>query len=357
MNDLILVTGGAGFIGSNFILQWIGSEASRVLNLDKLTYAGNLQNLQSVEANPRYSFIQGDILDRDFIGGLLAREQPRAVVHFAAESHVDRSIHGPGDFILTNVNGTFSLLEESRAYWSALSAPDRDAFRFLHVSTDEVYGSLGPNDPAFTETTAYAPNSPYSASKASSDHLVRAYRHTYGMPVVTTNCSNNYGPHQFPEKLIPLMILNACQGKPLPVYGDGKNVRDWLYVEDHCRAIRTVLARGRLGETYNVGGRSEKNNLEIVGAVCKLLDELRPDDPVVPHEKLITFVKDRPGHDRRYAMDTRKIERELNWHPQETFESGIRKTVCWYLEHEEWVRDVASGSYRQWMAKHYASER
>ncbi|MFZ0477741.1 MAG: dTDP-glucose 4,6-dehydratase [Terriglobales bacterium] len=357
MENLILVTGGAGFIGSNFILQWIASEPSRVLNLDKLTYAGNLQNLQSVEADPRYNFAQGDIVDRDFIANLLAREKPRAIIHFAAESHVDRSIHGPGDFILTNVNGTFSLIEESRAYWSALSESDRAAFRFLHVSTDEVYGSLGPNDPAFTETTAYAPNSPYSASKASSDHLVRAYRHTYGMPVLTTNCSNNYGPLQFPEKLIPLMILNACQGKALPVYGDGKNVRDWLYVEDHCRAIRTVLAHGRLGETYNIGGRSEKNNLEIVGAICKLLDELRPNDPVVPHEKLITFVKDRPGHDRRYAMDTRKIERELDWHPQETFDSGIRKTVRWYLEHEDWVRDVTSGSYRQWMAKHYASER
>ena len=357
MENLILVTGGAGFIGSNFILQWIASESARVLNLDKLTYAGNLQNLQSIEADPRYSFAKGDIVDRDFIATLLARKKPRAIVHFAAESHVDRSIHGPGDFILTNVNGTFSLLEESRAYWSALTEADRAAFRFLHVSTDEVYGSLGPNDPAFTEATAYAPNSPYSASKASSDHLVRAYRHTYGMPVLTTNCSNNYGPLQFPEKLIPLMIFNACQGKPLPVYGDGQNVRDWLYVEDHCRAIRTVLAHGHLGETYNIGGRSEKNNLEIVGTVCKRLDELRPNDPVVPHEKLITFVKDRPGHDRRYAMDTRKIERELNWHPQETFDSGIRKTIRWYLEHEDWVRDVTSGSYRQWMAKHYASER
>ena len=357
MENLILVTGGAGFIGSNFILQWIASEPSRVLNLDKLTYAGNLQNLQSIEGNPRYSFVQGDIVDRGFIASLLAREKPRAIVHFAAESHVDRSIHGPGDFILTNVNGTFSLLEESRAYWTALSEADRAAFRFLHVSTDEVYGSLGPNDPAFTETTPYAPNSPYSASKASSDHLVRAYRHTYGMPVLTTNCSNNYGPLQFPEKLIPLMILTACQGKPLPVYGDGQNVRDWLYVEDHCRAIRTVLAHGRLGETYNIGGRSEKNNLEIVGAICKLLDELRPNDPVVPHDKLITFVKDRPGHDRRYAMDTRRIERELNWHPQETFDSGIRKTIRWYLEHEDWVRDVTSGSYRQWMEKHYARER
>ena len=288
---------------------------------------------------------------------LLTREKPRAIVHFAAESHVDRSIHGPDDFIRTNVNGTFSLLEEARAYWSALPESDRALFRFLHVSTDEVYGSLGPSDPPFSETTPYAPNSPYSASKAASDHLVRAYHHTYGLPVLTTNCSNNYGPFQFPEKLIPLMILNACQGKSLPVYGDGKNVRDWLYVEDHCRAIRKVLARGRVGETYNIGARSEKNNLEIVGAICQLLDGLRPADPVVPHNQLITFVKDRPGHDRRYAMDTRKIERELDWHPQESFASGLEKTVRWYLEHEDWVRSVTSGSYRQWMAKHYASER
>ena len=298
----------------------------------------------------------GDIVDRDLVRGLLDREQPRAIVHFAAESHVDRSIHGPDDFIRTNVNGTFSLLEEVRAYWTALSAADRAAFRFLHVSTDEVYGSLGPSDPAFSETTAYAPNSPYSASKAASDHLVRAYHHTYGIPVLTTNCSNNYGPHQFPEKLIPLIILNACAGKALPVYGDGKNVRDWLYVEDHCRAIRTVLHRGHAGETYNIGGRIEKMNLEIVGIICDMLDELRPKDPVVPHRKLITFVKDRPGHDRRYAMDTSKIERELNWRPQETFESGIGKTVRWYLEHEDWVGDVTSGSYRQWMAKHYVTE-
>ena len=357
MEDLILVTGGAGFIGSNFILQWIAAEPARILNLDKLTYAGNLNNLRAVEAHPRYRFEQGDIVDRDFVRELAQREQPRAIIHFAAESHVDRSIHGPDDFVRTNVNGTFSLLEEARAYWSALPETERAAFRFLHVSTDEVYGSLGPHDPAFSETTPYAPNSPYSASKAASDHLVRAYYHTYGLPVLTTNCSNNYGPHQFPEKLIPLMILNACGGKPLPVYGDGENVRDWLYVEDHCRAIRTVLAQGRVGETYNIGGRSEKKNLEIIGAICELLDELRPNDPAVPHSKLVTFVKDRPGHDRRYAMDTRKIEGELNWHPLETFESGIRKTVCWYLEHEDWVRDVTSGSYRQWMAKNYATER
>ena len=356
MEDLILVTGGAGFIGSNFILQWIASEGARILNLDKLTYAGNLNNLRAVETHPRYCFGQGDIVDRELLRNLLRCEQPRAIVHFAAESHVDRSIHGPDDFVRTNVNGTFNLLEEARAYWSALPDPDRASFRFLHVSTDEVYGSLGPSDPAFSETTPYAPNSPYSASKAASDHLVRAYHHTYGLPVLTTNCSNNYGPYQFPEKLIPLMILNACAGKSLPVYGDGENVRDWLYVEDHCRAIRDVLSHGRVGDTYNIGGRSERKNLEIVGAICTLLDELRPNDPAVPHRKLITFVKDRAGHDRRYAMDTRKIERELNWRPLETFESGMRKTVCWYLEHEDWVRDVTSGSYRQWIAKHYATE-
>jgi dTDP-glucose 4,6-dehydratase len=362
MDDLILVTGGAGFIGSNFILHCLAadrpaSESLRILNLDKLTYAGNLHNLRAVENHPRYRFGQGDIVDRDFIRHLLTRERPRAIVHFAAESHVDRSIHGPDDFIRTNVNGTFSLLEESRAYWSALSPADRAKFRFLHVSTDEVYGSLGPADSAFSEDTPYAPNSPYSASKAASDHLVRAYHHTYGLPVLTTNCSNNYGPHQFPEKLIPLMVLNACAGKPLPVYGDGENVRDWLYVEDHCRALRTVLSHGHIGETYNVGGGSEKKNLEIVSAICALLDELRPDDPVVPHKQLVTFVKDRPGHDRRYAMNTTKIERELNWRPQETFVTGIRKTIRWYLRHEDWVRDVTSGSYRQWMAKQYATER
>ncbi|MGA9472268.1 MAG: dTDP-glucose 4,6-dehydratase [Terriglobales bacterium] len=357
MEDLILVTGGAGFIGSNFILQWIASEHARVVNLDKLTYAGNLNNLHTIEAHPSYRFERGDILDRKLLPTLLAREQPRAVVHFAAESHVDRSIHGPDDFIRTNVNGTFALLEETRAYWSALPESDRGAFRFLHVSTDEVYGSLGSSDPAFTENTPYAPNSPYSASKAASDHLARAYHHTYGLPILTTNCSNNYGPLQFPEKLIPLVILNACQDKPLPVYGDGKNIRDWLYVEDHCRAIRAVLARGRVGETYNIGGRSEKNNLEIVGSICKLLDQLRPNDPTVPHNKLITFVKDRPGHDRRYAMNTEKIQRELDWHPQETFATGIEKTIRWYLEHDDWVRDVTSGSYRQWMTKQYATER
>jgi dTDP-glucose 4,6-dehydratase len=356
MDDLILVTGGAGFIGSNFILQWIAAESSAVANLDKLTYAGNLNNLESVDRNPRYRFHQGDIVERELVANLLAREKPRAIVHFAAESHVDRSIHGPDDFVRTNVNGTFSLLEETRAYWSALAESDRAVFRFLHVSTDEVYGSLGLDDPPFSETNPYAPNSPYSASKAASDHLVRAYHHTYGLPVLTTNCSNNYGPYQFPEKLIPLMILNACEGKRLPIYGDGQNIRDWLYVEDHCHAIRTVLARGKVGETYNIGGSSEKANLEIVGSICALLDHLRPLDPVFPHKELISFVKDRPGHDRRYAMDTRKIQRELGWQPQETFESGMEKTVRWYLEHEDWVRDVISGSYRQWIDKHYATE-
>jgi dTDP-glucose 4,6-dehydratase len=356
MKNLILVTGGAGFIGSNFILQWMASESAAILNLDKLTYAGNPNNLRAVEAHPRYRFERGDIVDRDFLRELLRREQPCAIIHFAAESHVDRSIHGPDDFIRTNINGTFNLLEEARAYWSALPEIDSALFRFLHISTDEVYGSLSPGDPAFAETTPYSPNSPYSASKAASDHLVRAHHHTYGFPALTTNCSNNYGPYQFPEKLIPLMILNACAGKPLPVYGDGKNVRDWLYVEDHCRAIRAVLSRGRVGQTYNIGGRSEKTNLDIVGAICEILDELRTNDPVVPHDKLVSFVKDRPGHDRRYAMDTRKVERELQWKPIETFESGIRKTVRWYLEHEDWVRDVTSGSYCQWMAKHYATE-
>ncbi|MBZ5657836.1 MAG: dTDP-glucose 4,6-dehydratase [Acidobacteriia bacterium] len=351
---MILVTGGAGFIGSNFVLQWLAHESARVVNLDKLTYAGNPRNLESIAEHPGYSFQQGDIVDRELVARLLQSERPRAIVHFAAESHVDRSIHGPDDFVRTNVNGTFSLLEEARTYWSALSEADQRAFRFLHVSTDEVYGSLGPSDPAFTETTPYAPNSPYSASKAASDHLVRAYHHTYGLPTLTTNCSNNYGPYQFPEKLIPLMILNACSGKPLPVYGDGQNVRDWLYVEDHCSAIRIVLAEGQAGETYNIGGCVEKKNMEIVNTICDLLDELRPGDPVVPHRKLVSFVKDRLGHDRRYAMDATKIERELSWRPKETFETGIRKTVNWYLQHEDWVRDVTSGGYRQWIAKNYS---
>jgi dTDP-glucose 4,6-dehydratase len=350
----ILVTGGAGFIGSNFILQWLAAEGTPAVNLDKLTYAGNLGNLENISVDSRYSFVHGDIGDRKLVSDLLERCQPRAIVHFAAESHVDRSIHGPDDFVRTNVNGTFSLLEETRAYWMELAKEEKGSFRFLHVSTDEVYGSLKPNDPAFSETTPYSPNSPYSATKAASDHLVRAYHHTYGMPVLTTNCSNNYGPYQFPEKLIPLTILNAMNGKAIPVYGDGKNVRDWLFVADHCDAIRTVLARGKIGDTYNVGGRNEKPNLEIVHAICSILDELRPTDPVVPHSKLITYVQDRPGHDRRYAMDTRKIERELNWQPKETFESGIRKTVEWYLTNDAWIREVTTGHYREWIATQYS---
>ncbi len=348
------MTGGAGFIGSNFVLQWLATEGTPVVNLDKLTYAGNLGNLQEISADSRYSFVHGDIGDRKLVSDLLGRSRPRAIVHFAAESHVDRSIHGPDDFVRTNVNGTFGLLEEARAYWTELGNEDKVRFRFLHVSTDEVYGSLKPEEAAFSETTPYSPNSPYSATKAASDHLVRAYHHTYGMPVLTTNCSNNYGPYQFPEKLIPLTILNAMNGKAIPVYGDGKNVRDWLYVADHCDAIRAVLSRGKVGETYNVGGRNEKPNLEIVHAICSILDELRPADPVVPHSKLITYVVDRPGHDRRYAMDTRKIERELKWQPGETFESGIRKTVEWYLANETWIREVTSGHYREWIATQYS---
>jgi len=355
MDQPILVTGGAGFIGSNFILQWMATEKSPVINLDKLTYAGNLRNLESVSSDPRYQFVRGDILDRELMSSLFRRHQPQAVVHFAAESHVDRSIRGPDDFIRTNVNGTFSLLEEARAYWSSLSGREAERFRFLHISTDEVYGSLAPDDPAFSEQTAYAPNSPYSASKAAADHLVRAYHHTYGLPTLTTNCSNNYGPYQFPEKLLPLIILNACHGKSLPVYGDGKNVRDWLYVEDHCEAVRTVLARGQVGATYNIGGWNEKYNLEVIETICSILDELRPDDPVVPHRQLITFVKDRPGHDRRYAIDARKIESELSWKPRESFESGIRKTVRWYLDNEAWINEVTSGAYRQWIETHYAT--
>lgn len=353
MHNLIVVTGGAGFIGSNFILQRMRDESASMVNFDKLTYAGNPHNLESIADNPRYHFVQGDIIDRELVRKTLARHQPRAIVHFAAESHVDRSIRGPDDFIHTNVNGTFALLEEVRAYWSSLEEPDRARFRFLHVSTDEVYGSLGPDDPPFSETTAYAPNSPYAASKAASDHLVRAYHHTYGLPTLTTNCSNNYGPFQFPEKLIPLLILNAQQGKPLPVYGDGKNVRDWLYVEDHCEAIAAVLAQGTPGETYNIGGSNEKPNIEIVYRICDLLDEVSPAKGVSRRE-LITFVKDRPGHDRRYAIDARKIERELQWKPKETFDTGLRKTVRWYLENEAWVRDVTSGSYREWIATHYS---
>ncbi len=354
MRNTILVTGGAGFIGSNFILRRMKAEDVSVVNLDKLTYAGNPRNLEAIAGNPRYEFVQGDIGDRGLIRRLLEKHQPGAIVHFAAESHVDRSIRGPDDFIRTNVDGTFALLEETRAYWTALSPEAQRQFRFLHVSTDEVFGSLSPNDPPFCETTPYAPNSPYAASKAASDHLVRAYHHTYGLPTLTTNCSNNYGRFQFPEKLIPLMILNARDGKPLPVYGDGKNVRDWLYVEDHCEAIAFVLERGRSGGTYNVGGWNEKPNLEIVETICDLVDEMKPGIGRSRRE-LITFVKDRPGHDRRYAMDARKIERELGWKPKETLESGLRKTVRWYLENDDWVREVTTGSYRQWIATHYSS--
>jgi dTDP-glucose 4,6-dehydratase len=349
---LILVTGGAGFIGANFVLDWLATEGTPVVNLDKLTYAGNPGNLEPLRGNDRHRFVHADINDRERVGALLRQHRPRAIVHFAAESHVDRSIHGPGEFVHTNVVGTFSLLEEARAYWSALEGGERERFRFLHVSTDEVYGSLGSDDPAFSETTPYAPNSPYAASKAGSDHLVRAYHHTYGLPTVTTNCSNNYGPLQFPEKLIPLMILNALAGKPLPVYGDGKNVRDWLYVGDHCAGIRAALARGRPGETYNIGGRSEKTNLEVVHTLCAILDQLRPAG--APHARLITFVRDRPGHDRRYAIDARKIERELGWTPQERFESGLRRTVQWYLEHKSWTDSVTSGAYRHWIDANYS---
>ncbi|MCL4470393.1 MAG: dTDP-glucose 4,6-dehydratase [Gammaproteobacteria bacterium] len=353
---MILVTGGAGFIGSNFILDWIAATGEAVVNLDKLTYAGNLENLASLKGDARHVFVQGDINDRKLVAKLLAGHSPRAIVHFAAESHVDRSIHGPGEFIQTNINGTFSLLEEARAYWQGLQDAEKAAFRFLHVSTDEVYGSLGPDDPPFTETTAYAPNSPYSASKAASDHLVRAYHHTYGLPALTTNCSNNYGAFQFPEKLIPLIILNALNGKPLPIYGDGLNVRDWLYVGDHCAAIREVLARGRPGETYNIGGWNEKTNLDVVRTVCAILDELKPNPGITHYSSLITYVKDRPGHDRRYAIDARKIERELGWKPVETFETGIRKTVAWYLDNMDWVENVVSGEYRAWVGRQYGNE-
>ena len=354
MQNAILVTGGAGFIGSNFILQRMECDPAAIVNLDKLTYAGNLHNLEAISHEARYEFVHGDIADRDLVRSLLDRRKPRAIVHFAAESHVDRSISGPDDFIRTNISGTFALLEEVRAYWGRLSDGERKDFRLLHVSTDEVFGSLGPADPAFSENTPYAPNSPYAASKAASDHLVRAYHHTYGLPVLTTNCSNNYGRFQFPEKLIPLMILNARDGKPLPVYGDGQNVRDWLYVDDHCEAIAIVLARGRIGETYNIGGWNEKRNIEIVEIVCDIVDEIAGPQGARRRE-LITFVKDRPGHDRRYAMDASKIERDLGWRPRETFETGISKTVLWYLENEAWVRDVTSGGYRQWIESHYFS--
>jgi len=351
---MILVTGGAGFIGANFILDWLQTCDEPVINLDKLTYAGNPENLASLADDRRYCFVRGDIGDSGLVGRLLAEHQPRALINFAAESHVDRSIHGPEDFIQTNIVGTFRLLEEVRAHWNALEDGAKAAFRFVHVSTDEVYGSLAPNDPPFTELNRYEPNSPYSASKASSDHLVRAYHHTYGLPLLTTNCSNNYGPYQFPEKLIPLVIHNALAEKPLPIYGDGLQVRDWLYVGDHCSAIRAVLADGRLGETYNVGGWNEMPNIEVVRTLCAILDRLQPRRNGLPYADLITYVKDRPGHDRRYAIDAGKIDRELGWKPAETFASGIEKTVRWYLDHACWVANVTSGTYRQWLDTNYA---
>jgi dTDP-glucose 4,6-dehydratase len=346
------VTGGAGFIGANFVLDWLATQRSPVVNLDKLTYAGNLENLASLKADKRHVFVKGDINDRALVGKLLHDHRPRAIVHFAAESHVDRSIEGPDAFVQTNVMGTFALLQEARAYWSALKPPEKDAFRFLHVSTDEVYGSLGLTDPEFTETTPYAPNSPYAASKAAADHLVRACHHTYGLPTLTTNCSNNYGPYQFPEKLIPLMILNGLREKPMPIYGDGSNIRDWLHVADHCAAVRLVLAKGRPGETYNIGCRSEMENVDVVRAICALLDEAHPKR--APHEKLVQFVKDRPGHDRRYAMDPRKIERELGWKPVHSFAAGLRKTVEWYLDNGKWADNVTSGEYKKWIDANYA---
>jgi dTDP-glucose 4,6-dehydratase len=361
---MILVTGGAGFIGSNFICRWCKHSDEAVVNLDALTYAGNLENLRSIEDSEQYTFVHGDITDAALLESLFKQYQPRAVIHFAAESHVDRSIHGPEAFVHTNVFGTFRLLEASRQYWQELGAPEKQDFRFLHVSTDEVYGTLAPDDPPFSETTPYAPNSPYSASKASSDHLVRSYFHTYGLPVLTSNCSNNYGPFQFPEKLIPLVIANALAGKPLPIYGDGQQVRDWLYVEDHCRAIEEILGAGTCGETYNIGGWNEIANIDIVKTICTLLDELAPrtqhSEPntqnstfKTQHSKLITYVKDRPGHDRRYAIDARKIERELGWKPQETFDSGIKKTVQWYLDNPAWVARVQDGTYREWIEQNY----
>jgi len=350
---MILVTGGAGFIGSNFVLDWCAQSDEPVINLDALTYAGNLENLVALDGNPAHVFVRGGIGDFDLVAKLLAEHKPRAVVNFAAESHVDRSIHGPEDFIQTNIVGTFRLLEAVRAHFGGLSAEEKAAFRFLHVSTDEVYGSLAKDDPAFTESNRYEPNSPYSASKAASDHLVRAYHHTYGLPVLTTNCSNNYGPYHFPEKLIPLCIHNALAGKPLPIYGDGQQIRDWLYVKDHCSAIRRVLEAGRLGEVYNVGGWNEKANLEVVHTLCAILDELSPRADGKSYKEQITFVTDRPGHDRRYAIDATKLERELGWKPAETFETGIRKTVQWYLDNQAWVKNVTSGAYREWLGKHY----
>ena len=350
---MIFVTGGAGFIGSNFVLDWLAEQGEPVLNFDKLTYAGNLNNLAALKEDARHLFVQGDICDSAQVLALFEQHKPRAVVHFAAESHVDRSIHGPGEFINTNINGTFALLEAARAYWTPMAAGEKAAFRFLHISTDEVYGTLGPNDPPFTETTTYAPNSPYSASKAASDHLVRSYHHTYGLPVLTTNCSNNYGPYHFPEKLIPLIISNALAGKALPIYGDGKQVRDWLYVSDHCAAIRRVLADGVPGEVYNVGGWNEMANIDVVHTLCDILDREAPK--AGSYRDQITYVTDRPGHDRRYAIDASKLERELGWKPAETFESGIRKTVQWYLANQAWVADVQSGAYMHWVDKNYAN--
>ena len=351
----LLVTGGAGFIGSNFVIDWLDKGGETVVNLDVLTYAGNPENLASLNGDARHVFVKAGIGDFDHVARLLAEHRPRAIVNFAAESHVDRSIHGPEDFIQTNIVGTFRLLEAVRAYWSGLDAQAKEAFRFLHVSTDEVYGSLGVDDPAFTESHRYEPNSPYSASKAASDHLVRAYHHTYGVPVLTTNCSNNYGPYHFPEKLIPLVIHNALAGKPLPIYGDGQQIRDWLYVKDHCSAIRRVLEAGKPGETYNIGGWNEKANLDVVHTLCDILDELQPRADGRSYRTQITFVKDRPGHDRRYAIDASKLERELGWKPAETFESGIRKTVRWYLDNQAWVQNVTSGAYRDWVGKHYGA--
>lgn len=354
---MILVTGGAGFIGSNFVLDWLQQSDEPVLNLDKLTYAGNLANLADIEFHPGHHFVQGDIADAELVGQLLQQYQPRAIVNFAAESHVDRSIHGPMDFIQTNIVGTFNLLQCARAYWQQCTPAQQVAFRFLHVSTDEVYGSLAPQDAAFTEQHVYQPNSPYSASKASSDHLVRAWYHTYQLPVLTTNCSNNYGPYHFPEKLIPLMIVNALAGKPLPIYGDGQQIRDWLYVKDHCHAIRTVLASGRVGETYNIGGWNEQANIDVVRQICVLLDQLQPRADGVSYQEQMTFVQDRPGHDQRYAIDASKIKQELGWQPQESFASGLAKTVQWYLQHTDWVEQVTSGAYKAWVQHHYQTEK
>ena len=353
----ILVTGGAGFIGSNFVLHWIQSCKGRVINLDALTYASNLGNLASIEDNPDHVFVHGNICDGQLIAGTLAAYKPRAIIHFAAESHVDRSIVGPDAFLKTNIDGTFTLLQSARAYMATLNEDERKDFRFVHVSTDEVYGTLEPGDPAFSETTPFAPNSPYAASKAASDFLARAWLHTYNLPVLVTNCSNNYGPYQFPEKLIPLMITHALTGKPLPIYGDGLQVRDWLFVSDHCRAIVEVLERGVVGETYNIGGNNQRSNLEVVHTICSLLDEFVPDSPYKPHNQLITYVKDRPGHDRRYAIDARKIERELAWRPEESFETGMRKTIEWYLSNDQWVQSVTGAAYQQWVAMNYVGRK